>query len=321
MKLLSIAIPTYNRGAFLNEELECILPQLIQYRDDVEIVISDNCSTDNTQQVVKSISDKYAFPIDYKRLDKNIYFEDNFDAVVNRTNGKYIQMMGDDDILDNHFYDRIIPLLKSKNYGLIHCNRLEGDATCSNGVLYDKQFEFVDKELDAKSFIKKCLTGPGFMTSLIFNHECWKAGEPYIQENFYGYHFLGRLYHGVIKLSLPNYYIYLPLILMRNPGRSWGGMYRLFHFVGLSNLFLSLDEKVEGVYQIWEKRLHNKTNRKSNMLMLSSISTEAEFYRKYKKEFEQFLSKEERVAYAILTSPLASRALSIIYTKIVGLFY
>lgn len=321
MKLLSIAIPTYNRGDFLREELENILPQLIQYKNDVEIVISDNCSTDNTHQVVTYISEKYCFPIDYKRLEENIYFEDNFEAVVQRTNGKYIQMMGDDDILDDHFYDRIIPLIKEKDYGLIHCNRLEGDATCSNGVLYDKKYEFVVKELDAVTFIKRCLTGPGFMTSLIFNRDCWDAGAPYIQENFYGYHFLGRLYHGILKLSLPNYYIYIPLIFMRNPGRSWGGMYRLFHFVGLSNLFLSLDGKVDGVYQIWENRLHNKSNRKSNMLMLSSISTEAEFYRKYRKEFAQFLSKEERIAYYILTSSLASRALSVIYTKIINIIY
>lgn len=47
--LLSICIPTHNKGTFLKETLESILPQ---YNDSIEIVILDSASTDNTRDIV-----------------------------------------------------------------------------------------------------------------------------------------------------------------------------------------------------------------------------------------------------------------------------
>ena len=47
---LSICIPTYNRSEVLKESLM----QLLKYEgDDIEVVISDNCSPDNTEEVVR----------------------------------------------------------------------------------------------------------------------------------------------------------------------------------------------------------------------------------------------------------------------------
>ncbi len=48
--LLSICIATYNRAEYIGETLESIIPQVT---DEVEIVIVDGASTDNTSSVVK----------------------------------------------------------------------------------------------------------------------------------------------------------------------------------------------------------------------------------------------------------------------------
>ena len=56
--LLSICIPTYNRASFLKEALSRVLSQLSQIKDNnkIELLVSDNCSTDNTAEVVSEFN-------------------------------------------------------------------------------------------------------------------------------------------------------------------------------------------------------------------------------------------------------------------------
>ena len=49
-KLLTIAIPTYNGSKTISDMLNILLPQV---DDRVEIIISDNCSTDNTEDIIR----------------------------------------------------------------------------------------------------------------------------------------------------------------------------------------------------------------------------------------------------------------------------
>ena len=49
--LLSICIPTYNRSGYLEQCLESIVHQ--ERFDEIEVIISDNCSTDDTEAVCK----------------------------------------------------------------------------------------------------------------------------------------------------------------------------------------------------------------------------------------------------------------------------
>ena len=59
MKKLSICIPTFNRGDFLKRLLVDILEN--ERSHEVEIVISDNASTDNTDEVVEFFKDKFCY--------------------------------------------------------------------------------------------------------------------------------------------------------------------------------------------------------------------------------------------------------------------
>ncbi|UCF87559.1 MAG: glycosyltransferase family 2 protein, partial [Nitrospiraceae bacterium] len=60
--MLSIVIPTYNASKFMPNLLDSIFRQAV---DDVEIVIVDDCSTDNTVQVVKQ------YPVRVIQMEKN----------------------------------------------------------------------------------------------------------------------------------------------------------------------------------------------------------------------------------------------------------
>ena len=54
--ILSICIPTYNRLPFLKELLPAILGQVDSGRAEVEVVVSDNASTDDTADYLRSLS-------------------------------------------------------------------------------------------------------------------------------------------------------------------------------------------------------------------------------------------------------------------------
>ena len=51
--LLTIAVPTYNRAELLNKQLAWLAKSIKGYESECEIIISDNCSEDNTQEIVK----------------------------------------------------------------------------------------------------------------------------------------------------------------------------------------------------------------------------------------------------------------------------
>lgn len=93
---LTIAIPTYNRCSKLEE---CV-NRVIEYCRglDVEIIISDNASTDNTQEIVARII-KENPEIRYYRNSENLGFDGNFFNCFKKAWGEYVWLLSDDDIL------------------------------------------------------------------------------------------------------------------------------------------------------------------------------------------------------------------------------
>lgn len=69
--VLSIAIPTYNGAKYIREALDSIITQLDDVDEEVEIVISDNASTDQTPEIISEYQKKYPF-IKYFRNDENL---------------------------------------------------------------------------------------------------------------------------------------------------------------------------------------------------------------------------------------------------------
>lgn len=91
--LLSICIPTYNRCDYLEKCLGSIVSQKEFLDGEVEIVISDNASPDNTQAFCEEYAAKYP-GIKYYRNDTNI-IDYNFPLVLGRANGTYRKLMND----------------------------------------------------------------------------------------------------------------------------------------------------------------------------------------------------------------------------------
>ena len=93
--LVTIGIPTFNRaGGYLGKAIENCLNQ--SYRN-IELVVSDNCSTDHTSDVVGSFRDPR---IRYIRHERNLGQLGNTNSLVEAARGDFLIINHDDDILD-----------------------------------------------------------------------------------------------------------------------------------------------------------------------------------------------------------------------------
>ena len=116
--LLTIAIPTFNRGGLLRELLASLVPQL-KLRSEIEFIISDNCSPDDTQEVIKIFS-KDILSINYVRNSVNIGSDENFIQCFHLARGKFFWLLGDDDIVMPGAIEKIISLLRNHSPDLVH---------------------------------------------------------------------------------------------------------------------------------------------------------------------------------------------------------
>jgi glycosyltransferase involved in cell wall biosynthesis len=118
-KLLTLAIPTYNRASILDRALYIIRSQLEAVGDYVEFIVSDNCSPDNTKEIVQGYIES-GMPINYIRNKSNIGPSRNIVNCYKMAQGKYVWVLSDDDYLSEKALEFVVNILNShKDYGLI----------------------------------------------------------------------------------------------------------------------------------------------------------------------------------------------------------
>jgi abequosyltransferase len=116
---LSVCIPTHNRAAFIGKTIESVISQAT---DEVEIVISDNASTDCTEEIVRAYQKQ--FPrITYLISDQNEGADRNLLKVIGLAKGDYCWIMGSDDIIEPNGLSHVLSqLIKYKGLTGISVN-------------------------------------------------------------------------------------------------------------------------------------------------------------------------------------------------------
>ena len=283
--LLSICIPTYNREKYLSQSLDELFAQVDAYKQYLEILISDNCSSDGTRELVLSKIAGRDIPVKYYRNEENIGGNNNFVKVINYSSGRYIYMMGDDDIIAPNFLQTMFGLLHSEQvYSIIHWNRFDGDKDCKNNVVVNPDYSDTIWMGTPTEFIKKIMHKANFISSVLFNRECWELGKPYFSEKYFGYQWFARLYFGALLHNKKCLYYYFPLVIQRNPSKSWFQYWPHYKIGSLSNLFEDLDEKIPGVYSNWIEYLETSIND-----VLPVVANYKSYYRR--KEIKQILER------------------------------
>jgi glycosyl transferase family 2 len=98
--LLSICIPTHDgRAATLDETLASICREASDFADLVEVCVSDNASTDGTDEVTARQAEEAPFAIRYHRDQTNLGFSSNLQRAVAMARGRWCWLLSSDDAL------------------------------------------------------------------------------------------------------------------------------------------------------------------------------------------------------------------------------
>jgi len=171
--LLSIAIPTYNRSEKLLLTLNNIVNQAKKIEvDKFEVIVSDNCSSDNTAIVLDEwIASNDGISCKFNTNESNLGYDGNCQRAIELSSGKYVWLMADDDLLLDGGLNKVFTSLNVDqeftfcfiNYGVDVSGKIlsSGCSVSSTEVLTSD--DMIIKTNLAFSFVSSC----------IFNKSVW----------------------------------------------------------------------------------------------------------------------------------------------------
>lgn len=106
---LTIGMPVYNGERFLPQALDSLLAQAFR---DFELLISDNASTDSTPEICREYAARDS-RIRVSRRSENVGIMANVTFVAENARGEYFMLVGDDDVYEPVFAERMIQLLSA----------------------------------------------------------------------------------------------------------------------------------------------------------------------------------------------------------------
>lgn len=182
---LSICIPVFNFGAFLGETLDSILPQITA---DVEIVVVDGASTDNTEAVVVERAAKWP-QLRYEKLAQRGGIDADLATSVELAKGEYCWLFSGDDIMRPDAIRRVLAVLAEASDVYV-CEHTLCDKDMhflrDYPIFGDGRSRFVDwsNPLQRRECLKTGLNTEvlfSFMSGLIVNRERWRSANPPLQ--------------------------------------------------------------------------------------------------------------------------------------------
>ena len=118
--LLTIAIPTYNRSACLGELLAMLAAQNLDTQSEVEIIVSDNASSDDTEAVVAAITQTGKLHLRYHRHPENIGANPNFAFCYKAARGRYFWLFSDDDLILPGKAEELLSHLRTGEFDIVY---------------------------------------------------------------------------------------------------------------------------------------------------------------------------------------------------------
>jgi len=247
--LLSICIATYNRAGYIGETLKSIIPQVT---DEVEIVIADGASTDNTSSVVEGYI-KSCPQIRYIRLPFKGGFDQDYCKAVENAQGKMCWLFSDDDLLKPDAISIVLAETK-KCYSLIVVNAqgMNGDFSkiLSNKLLQIEKNE-IYAELNLEQLLLRVIPYISFIGCVVINRDLWLQRE---KERYFGTEFI---HAGVIfqaPLPTPALIIAKPYITFRFGNQQWTPRAFKIWMYNWPNLLCSFKDISEQVRQEYQQK-------------------------------------------------------------------
>lgn len=120
-KLLTIAVPTFNRSQHLELLLHTLGEELLDFSENIELLISDNASTDCTPDIIQKFVKIYP---SVKTIchPTNIGMDSNFCGCFEQATGRFFWMLGDDDLPKTGMVRKIVNLLMCEDTDILYLN-------------------------------------------------------------------------------------------------------------------------------------------------------------------------------------------------------
>lgn len=176
-ELVSVCVPTYNGARFLNEALLSVNSQTYQF---IEIIVSDDQSSDDTLKIVTDFTAISKFPVKIYHHTPNGIAE-NWNHCIQNSNGEYIKFLFQDDVLTPACIEKMVSALHEyDNVALIASKRniiVQEDTDKAYAEHWISSFGDLQKGIDG---IKNCviLNKAFFKTKHFLKSPVNKVGEP-----------------------------------------------------------------------------------------------------------------------------------------------
>lgn len=154
--LVSVLIPTYNKGEFIGEAIESVLSQTYE---NFELIIVDDCSSDNTIVIVRHFLNDTR--VKFFQNERNLGIGGNWNKTLSYATGKYIKYLMADDKFENRLLEKYVKVMEE--------NPRVSIVTSYRGIFGDRK-DIIKQPVEGFIDSKKAI-------ELVLRHGNW-IGEP-----------------------------------------------------------------------------------------------------------------------------------------------
>lgn len=211
--LLSITIPTFNRGKLLGILLDSVARDFPVWPEDLEVVVLDNASTDDTRVQVQQRIES-GLPVKLITNKTNIGMDGNLAACFDATTAKYLWQIGDDEVLHRGACYFVLEFCRRNEFGLLHIECV--------GFTKDQQAEQLARTIpenvdvhamDSSEIFRRANIYLTFISANVINRQALRHHDPNFDPKLEMNTFLPQLawIYAVLKASSQHFYVRTPL--------------------------------------------------------------------------------------------------------------
>ncbi len=173
MKKLSIIVPVYNVEAYISKCLDSLVNQTL---DDIEIIVVNDGTKDNSQEIIDKYVEKYPKKV-FSYIKENGGLSSARNYGIKKAKGEFIGFVDSDDYVDTNLYEKMYKLAKKEGSEIVGCP-----------VRYVYKDKINGKTADINLFNKSVVESPQILLALksyapnkIYKKELWNGFEFPIQ--------------------------------------------------------------------------------------------------------------------------------------------
>lgn len=245
-KTISICIPTYNGEKAIGKTLDSLIENINSagISADIEIVLTDDCSSDETFSAISNYAAKYEYIKIFKN-EKNLGMDANFRQAALNSSGEFVWFSGQDDIFLSSSIAHIFETIKrTENLGIIYVNYSQyseelNKNTCDSMFhqqVYNPEKIDFDHDLyfkNGEEYFKFFVDAPTFLPATVMKRKYWLNTNT---DEFVGTHYIQYANVLINMRNCPIVAVTRPYIQGLIPIDNWSKNGRFLYSVILGNM-------------------------------------------------------------------------------------